>query len=569
MIKHLHIRDYALIESIAADFAGGLNIITGETGAGKSIIIDALGLLLGSRAQADVIRKGAAKAIVEGIFEVSKNRFVKAFCEANNLDFSDELILRREISAKGSSRAFINDTPVPLSAMKEAGDLLVDVHGQHEHQALLKTQSHIRYLDDFAALEDEAAKFQEACSLLNAKNSEYRALLAKEQEVRSKKDFYSFQLSEISSVDPLENEDETIAQELRILENAEKIIELAQNAYAFLYDGDGNSYGTLNHALHELAALSKFDASFEQMHNDIHGAAVAVKEAASTLQDFINNIDLDPARLEHLRARLLSLNMLKKKYGGSLGAVIAKKKEIEDALSLGESFDEALAELRAAIIRQREICGTLAASLSGKRQKMTKPVITGVLAALNELGIPNARFEIRVRQVPAHPDDDASALVNGTAYKIFSRGIDEVEFYISTNQGEDCKPLAKVASGGEISRVMLSLKSILAKNDRLPLLIFDEIDTGVSGRIAQKVGQKLRELARCHQILAITHLPQIAAMADEHYSVEKKEDADRTSTRLRRLPADEHVAAVAKLISGEKISETSIKTARELIAAAQ
>lgn len=565
MIKSLYIRDYAVIESVTVNFERGLNIITGETGAGKSIIIDAMGLLLGERAAAEMVRNGAPKAIVEGIFDVTANSKVKSLFQEEQIESADELIIRREIAVKGNSRCFINDSPVSLATLRLFGDLLVDLHGQHEHQSLLRKETHIDFLDEFAGHEDKVLLYHNSFRQLQKTRKELSDILKREEEVRQKRDFLEFQLKEIESIGPQPEEDSSVAQNLRILENSHKILELLQSALDSLYEGDINAYQVMNRAKADIGALAKFDNSLEQQLEEIQTSITLIKDVAVGLQSYQQHCESDPERLELLRNRLVSLNMLKKKYGGSLGAVIEYRNKILEDLGENASVDDAISNLKKEITRLQKECGSLASEISTARKSAADRSAKHIVKVLDELGIMHAIFEVKQQQTKTTAGN-ADAIEHGnTLYAGTPKGFDEVEFFISTNTGEAVKPLASVASGGEVSRIMLSLKSVLAKSEKLPLLVFDEIDTGVSGRIAQRLGAVLRDLAKSHQIIAITHLPQIAGLADSHFVVEKIARDGRTVSSITPINQEERVREIAKLLSGENITDNSLKSAQELM----
>ena len=565
MLKTLYVKDYALIDTVTVEFGMGLNIITGETGAGKSILIDALGLLLGERASSDIVRKGSQKAIVEGIFDVRLNKKIRQLCETHDLDNNDEMILRREILFKGSNRCFINDSPVTLNLLSDFGDLLVDIHGQHEHQSLLRNETHIEFLDEFSGTENLLTEYQDAYHKLNKLRTELKEIKDKKDELQQRKDLYSFQLKEIEAVEPLEGEDETISQELRIMENAEKILELTSSAYDVLYENEASVQGLLGQAKQDIIALTKFDPAFAQSLDELNSALAYINDITDALRSYKAKIDLEPARLEILRERLLALNGLKRKYGGTLQSVLQLQQSLSEQLLLVENFDETLAALKKNISVEQIHAGDLAYVLSQKRLQGAKTITKEIITVLHDLGIQHAEFEVRFEKTVLSGNEDDGIIVKTAHVKATDKGYDRIEFYISTNKGEDLKPLSKVASGGEISRIMLSLKTILAKNDKLPLLIFDEIDTGVSGKIAQKVGSALHSLAQFHQIIAITHLPQIAGQADFHYVVEKTDTEGRAISKIRKLEHEEQIHEVAKLMSGENITEATLKSASELM----
>ncbi len=562
MLKTLEVKDYALIDQINVEFGKGLNIITGETGAGKSILIDAMGLLLGERASTEVVRKGANKSIVEGIFEVEGNHKVKILLGENEIDDYSELILRREISLKGANRCFVNDTPVSLSFIKEIGNLLVDLHGQHEHQSLLHTETHIDYLDEFGNYDDLLSKYKNRYDELIKTEREIETLREREAILIEKKEIYAFQINEIDNVSPEKGEEEKLNDELKILENSEKLAELSSEVYQILYEADNPVHDSIVRVKNNLNILAEIDKSFTESSNEAETVLALINDISSFIRSYESKIDLKPEHIEEVRERLGSIHMLKKKYGGTVQSVLEHRKKIGEEFELAENYSERITDLNDKLNSIRIEAGKLAKGISEKRKTESKKVRISVEDSLKELGISHPNFQTKILNELAV--DNNFITVNGKSFKCSARGIDKVEFFISTNQGEDPKPLAKVASGGEISRIMLSLKSTLAKNDKLPLLIFDEIDVGVSGRIAQKVGNVLKALAEYHQIIAITHLPQIAGLADHHYEVKKTDDKNRTSSSIEKLTDEGRVREVAKLMSGEKVTNASIKGAQEL-----
>lgn len=565
MLKSLEIKDYALIDHTEIGFGRGLNIITGETGAGKSILIDAMSLLLGERASVEVIRKGAQKAFVEGFFDVELNKKVRSLLEANEIEFQPDLIIRREISLKGSNRCFINDTPVALTLIKQLGDLLVDLHGQHEHQSLLRIESHIGFLDEYSGNSKLIEEYQVFYKELNKKTSELKNLISKEESIKEKREIYAFQIKEIDSVSPSVGEDDTILNELNILENSEKLLELTEEVYTKLYDAEPSVIDLLGETKHKLNQLSGIDKSFLESEGECDSALAIVKELADSLRSYKSKIDVDPKETEYKRERLGAINMLKKKYGGSIENIIEHRNKIGKDYELADNFSDAISKIQSEIKALQKSAGEAAEKISLSRKKSAAKIESEVIKSLNQLGISDSSFKVKISKTEADKDSVDFILFNNKKYSYSDTGFDEVEFYISTNIGEDVKPLTKVASGGEVSRIMLSLKTILAKSDKLPVLIFDEIDTGVSGRIAQKVGAALRDLASFHQIIAITHLPQIAGMANFHYSVEKKQIDDRTVSSIRQLDENERINEVAKLVSGEVLTKESIESAKQLI----
>ncbi|MCH8941617.1 MAG: DNA repair protein RecN [Bacteroidetes bacterium] len=565
MLKSLEIKDYALIEHLQVEFGEGLNIITGETGAGKSIIVDAMGLLLGGRASTEVIRKGAAKSFIEGFFNIKDNAKVKELLLNNDVETTNELIIRREISLKGANRCFVNDSPVPLTFINQLGDLLIDLHGQHEHQSLLRSETHIDFLDQYVDNNLLLAEYRKTFNDYQKKIDELKTLKKKEKSLNEKKEFYSFQIKEIDSVSPKENEDDELSNELKILENSERLLELTTSIYQTLFEGENSVQDILSEANRKLSELELIDKIFSVTEKESRNILSQINDIAETIRSYNSKIDIEPKHLEEVRQRLGTLTLLKKKYGGSIDTVLMHRKKIGEELSLAENFSEKIKEIKNEIKKSRDNCRNLAIDISNKRKSKIPLIEESINKTLNELGIEHSSFNVKIERSLAADEDPNYILSNNKKIKITNNGCDEVEFFISTNIGEDVKPLVKVASGGEISRVMLALKSVLAKTEALPVLIFDEIDIGISGRIAQKVGKALEELSQNHQIIAITHLPQIAGNAHHHYAVNKKLVGDRVVSSINKLDDEQRVNEIAKLMSGEEITEASIKGAKELI----
>ncbi|MEW6506691.1 MAG: DNA repair protein RecN [Bacteroidota bacterium] len=565
MLKSILIKDYALIENIQVEFGKGLNIITGETGAGKSILIDAMGLLLGERASTEIVRKGAEKSIVEGIFDIEGNKKVLSLLSENEIESNSELIVRREVFLKGTNRCFLNDTPVTLNLIKEVGDLLVDLHGQHEHQSLLKVETHIELLDeiseDHSIIESYRSKYDKLTTMLR----ELKELTKKEYDIKERKGLYEFQIKEIDEILPEPEEDVKLENELKILENSEKLLTVANEIYDSIYENEDSIMGRVSGIKNKLVELSKIDNSFTEKVNESESLFAILSDISEFVRTYKDRIDLDPDTVEKTRIRIGLLNLLKKKYGGTLKSVIDHREKIGKEFELAENFSDKISELNKEINSLRKECGVIAKKISVNRKSLAKKVKKEVEELLVNLGITDSNFEIRFENQTAGLQEENFIIVDDKNFICDANGYDKIEFFISTNIGEDAKPLVKVASGGEVSRIMLALKSILAKSDNLPILIFDEIDTGISGRIAQKVGHSLKSLASFHQIIAITHLPQIAGISDYHFAVEKRKLGDRVVSNIRMLKNNERINEVAKLISGEKITKVALNSAKELM----
>ncbi|MCW8796189.1 MAG: DNA repair protein RecN [Chlorobium sp.] len=562
MLTNLYIKNFALIEELSVAFSKGLTIITGETGAGKSILIGALNQILGIRANTDLVRSGSDKAVIEAILTPEKPERLTPILEEAGIDPGEEIILRREISAKGQSRCFINDTPGTLQVLKKLGDLLVDLHGQHEHQLLLHPETHLSLLDEFGQLNPLVESYQNVFENLKKKRKELERVTADAGRLREKRDLLEYQYKELDLLDLKSGEQTEIEEEIILHENAETRFSLCSSLSEQLYDADLSAFVLLSEAVRQLDRLSGIDKSFSPHLQDALGAKSLIEELSRAVRDYSDGIEFNPEKLEQLRERHMQLQRAVKKYGRPIEELIAFKDKISAELSPENDFSERTEHLRLEIDALRTTLSGLAVELSSERQKTAATIEKAITQELGRLGIPHAVFCIRITQEVSEGSD---IIHDEKQYLAFENGYDRVEFLLSTNIGESPKPLAKIASGGEISRVMLAMKSVLAENTQLPILIFDEIDTGISGAVADAVGRSLRKLSRTHQIISITHLPQIAAMADSHLSVEKNLKANRTVSTVRKLNEKDHISAVADLLSGRQHSESSLLAAAELV----
>ena len=565
MLQRLYIRDFTLIEELEVEFNSGLNIVTGETGAGKSIIVGALKLILGDRASTDVVRPGGKKAIVEGVFEARDDEDFRQLLVENEIEQSTQLILRREISST-QSRAFINDSPVTVGVLKQIASELVDLHGQHEHQSLLRPETHLKLVDGFGGLEGLLRAYSEQYDRVKALKNKRDQIASKERELRQEKDLLAFQINEIDTVAPTPGEEDELEAERRILSNAEKLYEATSALFDLLHNSESAIGDLLVRARNELQDLCRIDTDFEATRSEIASAQISVSEAAAFLQDYNSRIEFNPERLEEIRERLIEFDRLKRKYGGTIEAVLSFRSDIQERYELATDFEGALSriskEFKAACLELSDV----AMRLSSKRMSAGSQIESALVKEMAHLGMPSSQFNVSLSRTA-----DANGWVtNGTdRFAASPKGIDECSFYISTNQGMEPMPLAKVASGGEISRIMLALKSILAKSERMPILIFDEIDTGISGAIAQRVGDCMLDLGSYHQIIAITHLPQVASAGSTHFKVEKWSEGGETRTSMKQLTSDERRVEIASLLSGSAITEASLHSAQELIESRQ
>ena len=562
MLKKLYIKNFALIDELHINFNQGLNILTGETGAGKSIIIGAVGALLGEKIDKDFIRQGTPKAVVEGCFSVS-DQLIRNLKEMD-IDFTNkELLLRREINKDTRSRTFANDSPISTSVLQEIGDLLVDLHGQHSHQSLLQVKRHIDFLDDYGVGNDLMEAVNQSYNSLFHLKKQLQELTEQEKQLKEKKELLEFQVKEIEKVDPKAGEEEELENQEKLLKNSERIHQLSEQLSELLYEGENSVYEKIAEAENQLSSFTNINEDFKKWMENCNTAGVYVEEVAKGLQDFAEKIEFDPQVLEEIRERLGQFTLLKKKYGTTIEEVLDFSQRAKNNLSKIDSMENEIEQVNKNIEDEKSRLSSLAVELSEKRKKAAKELEERTMEIFTELGLKEGEFKI---EVTVQKDPEGDIEINKRRYKVTNRGIDRVEFFISLNPGEKPKPLAKIASGGEISRIMLALKNVLAESDNIPVLIFDEIDSGISGRIAGAVGSNLKTVAQKHQVICITHLPLIASVGQTHFRVEKKAEQNRTSTHIRRLTEEERVEELAKLIGGETVNETTLQNARDLLA---
>ena len=565
MLCSLYIKNFALIQELTVDFNPGLTIITGETGAGKSILIGALNLVLGERASNDLVRSGSTKAVIEAILKEVHSEKIESLLQAVNIETGPELILRRELSSSGQSRCFINDTPCTIALLKQVGELLIDLHGQHEHQLLLRADTHETILDEYGETNTEVSAYRRARSLLQDMQQQLLQLKKDAAQIHDKKEILDFQLNELNALELKSGEEEFTETEITLLENAETLFTLTTALSDLLYNSEHAVYSSISTALHTLEKLAGIDQRFAIHLEETRTAKSIVDELSRFSRSYASNIDFNPVRLDSLRERQLLLQRTCKKYGRSLPELIALRDEIDARIALENNLEDEIARIEQEITTQKAELTLHAGKLSCKRQEAAHRLEGAIQEHLARLGIPNATFIVSI----THEErGEGEITIEGKIFAALANGYDRIEFLISTNPGEKPRPLVKVASGGEVSRVMLAIKSSLASSAKLPILVFDEIDTGISGRIAEAVGISLKALSLRHQIIAITHLPQIAAMADLHLSVQKSVQDDRTITEVTVLDRESHLRAIAQLISGKNISPSSLNLAAEMVAGA-
>ena len=564
VIRSLYIKNYALIDELEVSFGTGLNILTGQTGAGKSIIIGALNAVLGERAHTETVRQGTSKAIVEAVIGTGADPdpVVSRLMEEHDVEhMGGEIILRREIRPTGS-RAFINDTPVTISLLREVGDRLVDLHGQHDHQLLLKQDHHREVIDALPGVSSQKNTYEDAYRTVMRLRKERDALVRQERELNDKMELHRFQLQELVAADLDQAAYEEMEAEMKRLDHAEDLDRKAALIGELGSDGEHNLMDLLSLIEEALGDMAEMDEEFRSYTEELRSARVSFQELLSHTELYRSRIEFNPERLEKLRQKQAEIRRLEKKYGRLLPDLIRYRQELEASVNLAENFDLELEKKEKELAAAAKVLRQNALELHGKRETSGAALGGQISEALKKLGIPNNRFETRVMW---RQDDKGWIDVDGTMVACHADGPDDVVFFISTNKGESPKPLARIASGGEISRVMLAMKSVIAREQHLPVMIFDEIDTGIGGAVAEQVGRTMHDLAGHCQIIAITHQPQIAGQADHHFKVEKQESGERTVTYIHKLDDEAHIRQIASLMSGADLSEHAVAGAREMV----
>ena len=565
-LKNLKITSFAIIDQLSVDFFDGFSVITGETGAGKSIIIDALNLSLGEKASPAMIRAGAGSAIIECMFSgLDNNHPVIQFLRRNNIEVPNgELTLRRELNLNGRSKAWINQIQCPINILKTAGDLLVDLHGQHDHQSLLHDDNHIEFLDAYGNYDGLRENVHNAYYTLSHQIEKYSVLREKRIINREKRELWEYQLNEINKVDPVDGEYERLLKEKTILDNSEKIHLLSEELTNSLYEADENTlYQQVLEINKKLATLNAIDPEFSDESARFEDMKFAIQDLSKHLSNYLRHIQFDPGRAESVSQRLFSLQQLVKKYGSTIREVVDNKTKIEKYLDEDDGLDNDIIKIEKEIEISKKRYTDQASKLSEKRKQTAAKFETELIRTLSKLGIAGSRFKVSIEQI-----ESVSGLVaiDKKQIRCDESGIDRVVFIISTNPGEPLRPLTDIVSGGEVSRIMLAMKSIMAGKDHIPVVIFDEIDTGISGKVAQIVGMQLKTLSTVHQVICITHLAQIAGLGNQHYKVYKQSNDGRSQTNIDRLNHEERIAEIASLIGGTTVTETTLKQARELLA---
>jgi len=551
MLVELAVEQIAIIDRLNLRFEPGLNVLTGETGAGKSILIDALSLALGERAEAEMLRAGAEHAQVTAVFDVSSSsRLLERLQELGITPEDGLLYLTRDLFAGGRSQARINGRPVPIATLKAVGDLLVDLHGQHQHQSLFNAGEQMRFLDEWCGEKvlSLKAELSECVREMRALQRELSSLQADARERAHLLDLYTFQKQEIEQAHLTPGEEEELLAEERRLAHAEKLFATAETAYELLTAGEPAAVDLLAQAVRALEEILPIDAELQPLVENLQNAMYAVQDASAELRAYRDRVEFNPERLNEVQDRLHLIRTLKRKYGDTIEAVLEYLREVTEKMERLQGGEERAEELAAALRRTEERAQQLATELSRLRREGARRFEQAVAQELSELAMPRARFEVKLTPKPLESD-----------------GVDAVEFLIAPNPGEPPRPLSKIASGGELSRVMLAIKGVLAGVEDVPTLVFDEIDIGIGGRTAGVVGEKLHSLSRQRQILCITHLPQIASRARLHLLIEKREAEGRTVTAVTPVEGDARVREIARMLGDT--GESALRHAREMLEA--
>ena len=556
MLQKLSISNYALIDNLEIGFGAGLNILTGETGAGKSIILGALSLILGQRAESRYFFNQQKKCVIEGAFKIGQFH-LKAFFEENDLDYDAETVLRREISADGKSRAFINDTPVNLNALKLLGEKLIDIHSQHATLEINDPEFQLLVVDAVAKHNDLLIEYRDKFKIYKKNIARLNTLIEESDKAKADLDYYQFQFDELEKAALDAEEQPLLEQELLALNNAEEIKRNLAGAVYTMNDSEVAALTQLKDANHQLSAVEKYNAQIAELQQRLNSAIIELKDIAAEIENIEQRTHTNEERVLEVNTRLSLIYALQKKHRVNSNAELLElQSQLSEKIQQAIFGDEEIEKLEQQLKADKKELEGLAGQLSANRAKAIPAIEADVLATLAEMGMGNSALKIELATNPLHGDRLGA---------LGPDGMDAIRFLFSANKGHALAEMSKVASGGELSRLMLSIKSLVAKNTALPTIIFDEIDTGVSGEVANKVGQIMEQLAGNLQVITITHLPQIASKGQNHYFVYKDNDSDTTYTRIKQLNEPERVIEVAKMLSGDNPGESALQNARELL----
>lgn len=552
MLLELSIKDFAIIEKLDASFRQGMTVLTGETGAGKSIIIDAVGLLAGGRGSVDFVRTGADKAVLQGVFDIAEIANTKTVLEELGIEPTNDLVITRELLKTGRSVCRVNGTIVNLNSLKKIGQTLIDIHGQNEHQELMDSDKHLRLLEqfDYATVADTKQRYQAAFKAYTKLNRRLNQSLKNEHEWNQRVDMLQFQVDEIKAANLIEGEDEELEKWRDQLVNFQSISDALATSFQVLESEEGvSATDQIGNVMQEMQGIADYDEEYEQIADEVQNAYYSLEDVTNRVRSAIDSMEWNPAELDEVEQRLETIRQLKKKYGNSITEILKYLSRIENELAEMTGAGQNLDDLAVEVEKRLQETKQLGTQLTNLRQKMALKLEQAVRDQLAGLYMEKTQFKVQFNSKKV-PELD---------------GLDDVEFLIQPNPGEDLKPLAKIASGGELSRIMLALKTIFARNEGVTSIIFDEVDTGVSGRVAQAIADKIHEISNHSQVLCISHLPQVAARADYQLHVAKKVVKGRTMTNLTALDDEGRVNEIAKMLAGVDLTELSLEHARELL----
>ena len=550
MLLEISIKNFAIIESISLNFEKGMTVLTGETGAGKSIIIDAMNMMLGARATTEVIRHGAPKAEIEGLFSIESNRALEEIFDEQGLELSDEIIIRREILQNGRSISRVNGQMVNLSVLRTIGQQLVDIHGQHDQEELMRPHRHIQMLDEFGDTSFFELKEAYQMSFDNYRRMRKQVLDIKknQQEHKARIEMLEFQMAEIEAANLKAGEDVTLNQERDRLLNHKHIADTLTNAYSMLDNEEFSSLANVRSAMNDMESLEEFDPEYREISSSLSESYYVLEDVTKRLESILDDLDFDGNRLMQVESRLDLIHTITRKYGGGVDDVLEYFAKITDEYNLLTGNNLSSEDMEIELKKLEKNLVDLAGQVAQARHKIAQDLVAEIKQELQDLYMEKAQFQVRFSKG-----------------KFSREGNESVEFYISTNPGEDFKPLVKVASGGELSRLMLAIKSAFSRKEGKTSIVFDEVDTGVSGRVAQAIAQKIHKIGQNGQVLAISHLPQVIAIADYQFFIEKISNEHSTVSTVRLLTVEERIEEVAKMLAGENVTEAALNQARELL----
>ncbi|MBM4322007.1 MAG: DNA repair protein RecN [Deltaproteobacteria bacterium] len=553
MLLELRIRNFAIIDEVNLSFSKGFHVLTGETGAGKSIILNAVQLLMGDKAGEELIRSSAGEASVEALFDITSHPEIQGKTkekgtQIHNSGDENVCLIRRVISRSGRGKAFLNENLTTLGTLSEIGEALLSLYGQHEHQSLQRAETHIDILDEFGRLVDLREEYREHFERFVSLSAEIKKIREEKEKGAKEKELLAFQLNEIEASEIRPGEEESLKEEQKILLHSRKLMDFVDLSKELLYEGEGSTIERIQTILRQGNEMMAIDPSLSGMIGNLEAASIQLEEVVLNLRDYLKKIEVNPMRLEEVENRLEEIGRLKRKYGPTVEEVLQFKDKVEKILGSLVSSEDRLSQMEGILDSLQGEMVALAKKLSWERTRVASELKKAVEKELGALGMKKTTFEVRLEDTPISP-----------------KGTDRVEFLISPNVGEEVKPLAKIASGGELSRMMLALKKILARVGGRQVLIFDEVDSGIGGAMAEVVGRTLKELSKHHQIICVTHLPQIACFADTHHSVSKEVKGKRTVTFVERLEKEAIVEEIARMLGGVKVTEKTRAHAKEMI----